>query len=701
MGSGREGLPSSPIGEGRVERTKRKSGGGIDKEKLPDLHENNVSEINDGPIGLDLGNAGTLRVSATDPPSNRLLSPKTRVACVSRVNSFDSKQQNQQQQARRNPKRSSSMPKLEDKQVDEGSVVGRRRRRTNMTEGRERSSLNGNLNEERIKEELKSPSEIKKTKSPKISSRTEVIEEIGLQQPNGSPPSRSERSTQNFLMEALVTEGGDLRLVDTGPSIRHKRKVPEPNAHIPQIDLQLTLPQSISPISQLGPEPNYPHAIVPNPHLSPDAIYPDPIDSHLVPPISLTALEPIDAQPNPPIPQIFPDPVDPQPNPPVSLDFPEPIDNPPNPAITHLVSHKSTDLHPIIYKETSVQAPVPTKNLTSLQRRSPKSTDPHRIIYKGTSVQAPVPTKNLTCLQRRSPKSTDPHPIIYKETSVQAPVPTKNLTCQQRRSRRTYRESSEGVDRIQYMVDLIMWEDTPKSALMFGLGSFCVLSSSFTQDLHFSVVTFVSYLALVYLAAVFFYKNILQRGVQQDCSPVNYEAISEAYALSIVRLVLPFVNGLLVKFRELFSGDPATTMKLASIIWLLAQCGQKMTIWTLAKLSFFAIFTIPKLYACYSVQLHRYGHFMLCRFWDAWNTCSHKKGVLVTVFLLVWNLSTVTARVWGAFILIVALRLYQQSVTTDLVNQNVESVTTDLVCQNVDHSEESIQNPETQLTRIA
>lgn len=624
MGSGREGLPSSPIGEGRAERPKRKSGGGIDKEKLSDLHENNISEINDGPIGLDLGSAATLRVSATDPPGNRLLSPKSRVAYVSRVNSLDSKQQNQQQQARRNPKRSSSMPKLEDKQVDEGSVVGRRRRRPNISEGRERSSLNGSLNEERIKEELKSPSEIKKIKSPRISSRTEVVEEIGLQQPNGSPLPRSERSTKKCMMEALVTEGGDLRLLDTLPSIRHKRKLPEPNAAAPQLDLLQSHPHSISSISQLGPEPNYPHVIVPSPHLSPEAIYPDPIDSHLLPPISLSELEPVDTQPNPsiphvfpdrvdpqtipPIPHIFPDPVDPQPNPPTSLDFPEPVDDHPNPAITHFVSRKSTDRHPIIYKETSIPAPVPTKNIPSLQRRS----------------------------------------------------------------RRIYTESSEGPDRIQYMADLIMWKDTPKSALMFGLGSFCVISSSFTQDLHFSLVTCVSYLALVYLAAVFFYKNILQRGLEPDCSPVNYEAISEDYALSIIRLVLPFVNGLLAKLRELFSGDPATTMKLASIIWLLALCGQKMTIWTLAKLSFFAIFTIPKLYACYSVQLHKYGHFMLCRFWDAWNTCSHKKGVLVAVFLLVWNLSTVTARVWGAFILIVALRLYQQSVTTNLDDQNVD-----------------------------
>jgi hypothetical protein len=65
--------------------------------------------------------------------------------------------------------------------------------------------------------------------------------------------------------------------------------------------------------------------------------------------------------------------VDPQLNPLVSLDFPEPVDNPPSPVVTHLVFHKSIDPHPIIYKETSVQTPTPTKNLTCQQRRSRRS----------------------------------------------------------------------------------------------------------------------------------------------------------------------------------------------------------------------------------------------------------------------------------------------------------------------------------------
>lgn len=246
-----------------------------------------------------------------------------------------------------------------------------------------------------------------------------------------------------------------------------------------------------------------------------------------------------------------------------------------------------------------------------------------------------------------SPLATSPaHSMASEKNVVQGSEPTKSSPCLPRRTRRSQCAEPERLH-FQYMVDLIMWTDTPKSALLFGFGSFCVLSSSFTQDLHFSLVTFVSYLALVYLAAVFLYKTILRRGiVEQENSLTDVELISEADALWVLRSALPVINLLLAKFQKLFSGDPATTMKLASVLWLLAKCGHTMTIWNLAKLSFFAIFTLPKLYTRYSAQLDGYGRFMLLRFRDAWNTCSHKKGVVIAVFLFLWNFSTVTARLW-------------------------------------------------------
>ena len=45
---------------------------------------------------------------------------------------------------------------------------------------------------------------------------------------------------------------------------------------------------------------------------------------------------------------------------------------------------------------------------------------------------------------------------------------------------------------------------------------------------------------------------------------------------------------------------------------------------------------------------------------DAWESCSHKKAVVAAVFTLVWNVSSTVARVWAVFMLVVAIKCYQQ-----------------------------------------
>ncbi|VAH75318.1 unnamed protein product [Triticum turgidum subsp. durum] len=54
------------------------------------------------------------------------------------------------------------------------------------------------------------------------------------------------------------------------------------------------------------------------------------------------------------------------------------------------------------------------------------------------------------------------------------------------------------------------------------------------------------------------------------------------------------------------------------------------------------------------------GKFWLERFRDAWESCSHKKAVVAAVFTLVWNVSSTVARVWAVFMLVVAMKCYQQ-----------------------------------------
>uniref|UniRef100_A0A0E0LTA1 Reticulon-like protein n=1 Tax=Oryza punctata TaxID=4537 RepID=A0A0E0LTA1_ORYPU len=238
-------------------------------------------------------------------------------------------------------------------------------------------------------------------------------------------------------------------------------------------------------------------------------------------------------------------------------------------------------------------------------------------------------------------------------------------------------------------VDLVMWRDVSKSTLVFGLGTFLLISSSYAKDLNYNTITAASYLGLVYLGVRFLSKSILNRGESVDCDDAERSGerylVGEEEAIWLLRLVLPYINEVLLNLRSLFSGEPATTMKLALLLFAMARCGNFVTLWTLAKLVFFGVFIIPKVCSSYSTQLARYGlrlldlvtlvtdftgpprHLGMCmgRFWlerfrDGWESCSHKKAVVATVFTLVWNVSSTVARVWAVFMLVVAMKCYQQ-----------------------------------------
>ncbi|KAL6012145.1 hypothetical protein ACLOJK_002623 [Asimina triloba] len=228
----------------------------------------------------------------------------------------------------------------------------------------------------------------------------------------------------------------------------------------------------------------------------------------------------------------------------------------------------------------------------------------------------------------------------------------------------------ETQNRVQNIVDLVMWRDISRSALVFGLGTFTLLSSSFTKDMNFRSLDFCNFLHGSSLSR-------LNLPVQIDYlqeSDEKYMVVGEEEAIWVLRMILPYFNALLFKIRGLFSGDPAMTMKgtllnemitwrvqLAILLFVLARCGSSITIWTMGRLAFFAVFTVPKLCSAYSGHLARYGEFWIRRFQDAWDSCTHKKAVAAAIFTVIWNLSSVVARVWAVFMLVVAVRYYQQS----------------------------------------
>ncbi|XP_060210131.1 protein NETWORKED 2D-like isoform X2 [Lycium barbarum] len=214
--------------------------------------------------------------------------------------------------------------------------------------------------------------------------------------------------------------------------------------------------------------------------------------------------------------------------------------------------------------------------------------------------------------------------------------------------------------KLQSLVDLVMWRNVSKSALVFGIGTFVIISSSYTQDLNISFISVLSCLGLVYLAAIFLFRSLIHRRAVDIAESSEY-VVGEEEAVWILKLILPFINEFLLTIRALFSGDPSTTMKMAVLLFLLAKFGSYITIWKLSKLGFFGVFVIPKVCSCYSTQLTSYGTFLIMYIRDAWESCNHKKAVGFAIFTLVWNFSSIIARIWAVFMLYVGFRYYQQT----------------------------------------
>ncbi|XP_027332143.1 reticulon-like protein B21 isoform X2 [Abrus precatorius] len=221
-----------------------------------------------------------------------------------------------------------------------------------------------------------------------------------------------------------------------------------------------------------------------------------------------------------------------------------------------------------------------------------------------------------------------------------------------------YRSFPQTQSKLQSLVDLIMWRDVSRSAFVFGFGTFIIVSSSYAKDINLSLISVMSYISLVYLAVIFLYRSLICRGVI-EVDDSNY-VLGEEDAIWLLKLILPYLNECLSKLKALFSGDPGTTIKLAVLLFVLARCGSYITIWKMAKFGFFVVFTVPKICSSYSAQLTAYANFWIRRFRDAWDSCTHKKAVALGIFGLVWNLSSVVARIWAVFVLFAAFRYYQQ-----------------------------------------
>ncbi|KAF7840723.1 reticulon-like protein B17 [Senna tora] len=231
-------------------------------------------------------------------------------------------------------------------------------------------------------------------------------------------------------------------------------------------------------------------------------------------------------------------------------------------------------------------------------------------------------------------------------------------------------DNGGNLDRIgELMIDLIMWKDVSKSTLWFGFGFLCFISSCFSTGLNFSIFSAISQLALLYLGVSFFSNSIFQRNQTKKKSEAK---LKEDDILRLAKLILPALNLATSKTRDIFSGEPSTTLKVIPILLLGAEYGHLITIWRLCALGFFVSFSVPKLYSCYSTQINQRAECFTLRLMDTWNSCIHKKKVVASVVTAFWNLSSIKTRIFTAFIVLVIFRYFRQQVMQQVEDGEAE-----------------------------
>lgn len=212
------------------------------------------------------------------------------------------------------------------------------------------------------------------------------------------------------------------------------------------------------------------------------------------------------------------------------------------------------------------------------------------------------------------------------------------------------------LDRVGVMIsDLVMWRDVAKSSLWFGFGCLCFLSSLFTKGVTFSIFPVISQIGLLVLGV-----SVFSNSICHNVEKRNEFKLREEDFLRLARLILPPTNLAISKIRELFSGEPSTTLKVAPLLFLGADYGHIITLRRLCAFGFFVSFSMPKLYSCYSSQINQKAEYMKQSAIQAWGTCSHKKVVATSAAIAFWNLSSVKTRIFTAFISVVIIRYCQQ-----------------------------------------
>ncbi|CAL4969773.1 unnamed protein product [Urochloa decumbens] len=220
------------------------------------------------------------------------------------------------------------------------------------------------------------------------------------------------------------------------------------------------------------------------------------------------------------------------------------------------------------------------------------------------------------------------------------------------------------------IVELVMWRNAAKSALWFGFGSMFFVSCSFSREITFSPISALCHLGVMILGLAFFKDSVPQQRLQVEERGRSFQ-LTEENVLRASRAVLPIANSMISTAQVIFSGEPLMTLKVLPVLLFGAKYGSLVTVWRLLAAGFFTSFTVPRLYSCYSSQIHKRVEILRDRALESWKSCPRKKLVAATAVTMFWNMFSVKTRVMAAFVSLVILRYNQKYRKAD-INPGVE-----------------------------
>ncbi|XP_042397468.1 reticulon-like protein B17 [Zingiber officinale] len=251
-----------------------------------------------------------------------------------------------------------------------------------------------------------------------------------------------------------------------------------------------------------------------------------------------------------------------------------------------------------------------------------------------------------------------PSPITVSQQEPRE-APINNEDC---------RSSLDGIQ--EHIFELVMWKNVAKSSLWFGLGTLFFLSSCFSKDFSFSMISAMSHLGLAILGLAFFKDSIPQR---QQLNVRSKVQITDEDILRAAQVILPLANVAFAKIQEIFCGDPLRTLQVAPVLLSGAMYGHLITLRRLIATCFFVSFTLPKFYSCYSHQIHNKVENSINRIQETWKSCPRKKLIAISTATIFWNLFSVKSRLFAVFFSVVILRYHHRQVEDCAKEEREES----------------------------